>query len=248
MITAGGEQQKLAALEAGADDFIAKPFDRAELLARVRSLLRVKRYQDTVREQAAALTELNQTLEARVDDPGGGDRPAQPAPPLLLASARRRDRGRRVRPTCSRATARRSPSLFAPLRGFTAFSERAEPEEVLAVLGEYREAASECVHHFEATLGLFAGDGLMAFLNDPLPCPDPAWRAVSLAVALREAIRERAHGWKRRGYELGFGVVGVGFATLGRTGSRGRWDYGPTGPVVNLASRLCDAAGTARSS
>jgi CheY-like chemotaxis protein/DNA-binding CsgD family transcriptional regulator len=242
LITASEQQEKLTALEVGADDFVQKSFDRVELLARVRSLLRIKEANDTIRAQATELAELNRTLEARiaaqVEEIGRLNRlrrffSPQLADAIMAAGDHDLLESHRAKIAI----------LFADLRGFTAFSELAEPEETLTVLGEFREAAGECVHRFGATLGLFAGDGLMAFLNDPLPCPEPAWRAVSLALALREAVRERAHGWRRRGYELGLGVgVGLGYATLGMTGFRGRWDYGPTGPVVNLASRLCDAA------
>jgi adenylate cyclase len=242
MVTAGTDRDKTAALDAGADDFLMKPIETPELLARVRSLLRIKTQRDTIHAQAAELAELNRTLEARVAQqveqierlgrlrnffsPPLADFILSAGDEALLESHREQ-----------------IAIVFADLRGFTAFSERTEPEEVIAVLREFREAAGETVHQFEATLGFFAGDGLMAFLNDPLPCPEPAFRAVSLGLALRDRVLGLSARWRRRGHELGFGVgIASGFATLGRTGFRGRWDYGPTGPVVNLASRLCDAA------
>jgi class 3 adenylate cyclase len=99
------------------------------------------------------------------------------------------------------------------------------------------------IFQFEGTLERFAGDGLMVFFNDPFPCPDPAARAVRMAVAMRERVSESAAAWRKRGHELGFGVgIALGYATLGRIGFEGRSDYGAIGPVTNLAARLCDEA------
>jgi class 3 adenylate cyclase len=134
-------------------------------------------------------------------------------------------------------------ALFADLRGFTAFAESAEPEEVLGVLREYHAAAGELVVRNGGTLEHFAGDGLMAFFNDPTPVRDHQRVAVRTAVELRDAFSALAAQWRRRGYELGLGIgMGVGFASLGRIGFEGRYDYGAVGNVVILASRLSDAA------
>jgi DNA-binding NarL/FixJ family response regulator len=243
MITAGGEQQKVAALEAGADDFIPKPFDRAELLARVRSLLRIKRYQDTVRQQAAELTELNRTLEARVAEQvdqierlGGLRRflPRQLAD--LIVSA-----GEEAVLESHRAEI---ALIHARLEGFPAFAERAEPEEVIDVLRGFHEGVGALIERAGATVGSVTGTGLLVFLNDPIPCEEPAWRAVSLAVAMRDLVGRLSAGWRRRGHDLSFAAgVATGYATLGRMGFEGRWEYGPIGPVVHLAGRLAAAAG-----
>ena len=124
-----------------------------------------------------------------------------------------------------------------------AFSETAEPEDVMDVLRDYHAAIGKLVHQYEGTVERFAGDGVMILFNDPLPCPDHALRAVKMAVEIRERIRALAEGWHRHGHELGFGVgVAQGYATLGRIGFEGRFDYAAIGTVVNLASRLCDAA------
>lgn len=132
---------------------------------------------------------------------------------------------------------------FCDLRGFTRFSGHAEPEDVMAVLDEYYATLGALMTEFDATVGVFAGDGMMAYFNDPVPCDDPAMRAVELAVATREAVDRLAAGWVKRGVELGFGVgVALGYATLGPIGFESRRDYGPLGTVVNLASRLCDEA------
>jgi adenylate cyclase len=240
MVTASGEQEKVKAIEAGADDFVLKPVNQAELLARVRSLLRIKQYHDTIQRQAAELAEWNRTLEARVSQQveelervGRLRRFLSPQlADLLVADEHILESHRRE-----------ITVVFTDLRGFTAFAETAEPEDVMGVLREYHAAMGELIFQFQGTLERFTGDGLMVFFNDPIPVPDPPGQAVRMAVAMRERAAELARGWRRRGHDLGFGVgVAVGYATLGRIGFEGRWDYGAIGSVTNLAARLCSEA------
>jgi adenylate cyclase len=242
MITASGDQERLLAIEAGADDFVAKPFDQAELLARVRSLLRIKRYHDTIEGQAAELAEWNRTLERRVQEQveqlermGRLRRFLSPQLADLVVSSgdesfldsHRRD----------------ITVVFCDLRAFTAFAETAEPEEVMGVLDDYFQALGDLVTRFEGTLERFTGDGLMVFFNDPLPCEDAPLRAVRMAVAMRNRIQGLAQGWARHGYDLALGVgVAQGYATLGRIGFEGRSDYTAIGNCTNLAARLCAEA------
>lgn len=242
MITASGDEQKVRAIEAGADDFISKPFDQAELLARVRSLVRVKRYHDTVTTQAAELAAWNKELEARVS--------------AQVDELERLGRLRRfLSPQIARLVVesgdeaflkshrREITSVFCDLRGFTSFAETAEPEEIMAVLGEYHAALGDLVFRFEGTLEHFAGDGLLVFFNDPVPCSDAPERAVRMAVAMRARVAELSEGWHGLGHDLGFGVgIAQGFATLGRVGFEGRYDYAAIGTVTNLSARLCDEA------
>jgi class 3 adenylate cyclase len=242
MITASGNEQKLQAIEAGVDDFLPKPFDPAELLARVKSLLRVKHYHDTIERQAAELTAWNTELEARVE-----------------AQVQELERVGRLRRFLSPQLAdmivnsgdesllethrREITVVFGDLRGFTAFAERSEPEEVVKVLNEYHAALGDLVFRFEGTLQAFTGDGLLVFFNDPIPCPDPPQRAAHMAVAMRNRVQQLAEGWAKRGHDLSFGVgIAQGYATLGRIGFEGRFDYAAIGSVVNLAARLCAEA------
>ncbi|WP_421741183.1 adenylate/guanylate cyclase domain-containing protein [Cellulomonas sp.] len=243
MITASGDQEKLHAIEAGADDFVAKPFHHGELIARVASLARVKRYQDTIARQAAELAEWNRELESRVrtqvDELQRLQRLRRFLPPQLADLVL--DSGDESLLDSHR---REIVVVFCDLRGFTPFAERSEPEEVMWVLNEYHRELGELIVEFEGTLERFTGDGLMVFFNDPIPCDDPAWRAVAMAMAMRDRVARLAQGWARRGHELGFGVgVAQGFATLGRIGFEGRSDYAAIGSVTNLAARLCAAAG-----
>jgi adenylate cyclase len=132
---------------------------------------------------------------------------------------------------------------FCDLRGFTAFSELTEPEEVMSVLHEYHAVLGKLIHKYEGTVERFAGDGIMIFFNDPLPCPDPSLRAVQMALEMREQVGQLLVKWRKQGYELGFGVgIAHGYATLGRIGFEGRFDYSAIGTVVNLAARLCSDA------
>jgi adenylate cyclase len=133
--------------------------------------------------------------------------------------------------------------VFCDLRGFTAFSEAAEPEEVMAVLSEFHTELGQLIFQFGGTLERFAGDALMMFFNDPFPSPHPTLEAVQMAQAMQIRIAELREGWRKRGHDLGLGIgIAVGYATLGRIGFEGRFDYGAVGSVVNLASRLCGEA------
>lgn len=243
MVTAKVESQDVVAgLDAGGDEYLTKPVDPAALLARVRSMLRIKALQDTVQEQAAQLAEWNRTLEQRVAEQldeieriGRLRRFLSPQVAELIVSSGDESFLRSHR--CEIAV------VFCDLRGFTAFADRAEPEEMMDVLQAYHEAMGALVFHYEGTVGRFVGDGLMIFFNDPLPCPEPAARAVRMALAMREQMAELLVTWRQRGYELGFGVgIAFGYATLGRLGFAGRFEYEPNGTVVNLAARLCAEA------
>jgi class 3 adenylate cyclase len=134
--------------------------------------------------------------------------------------------------------------VFFDLRNFTPFAETSAPEDVISVLHEYHAALGALIFEYEGTLERFTGDGIMVFFNDPVPCPDPTARAVRLAVAARERVGGLMVGWRKRGYELDLGVgIAAGYATLGRIGFEGRFDYAAIGPVTNLAARLCGEAG-----
>jgi class 3 adenylate cyclase len=134
-------------------------------------------------------------------------------------------------------------AVFGDLRGFTAFSAHATPEEVMAVLGAYYEAIGTVIAQFEATLTNLSGDGVMILVNAPVPRADPALHAVRLAMAMQEAVQRLAADWRAQGYAIGFGVgLAYGSATVGQVGSGSRLDYTAIGPVVNLAARLCAAA------
>ena len=242
MITASGDQERLLAISAGADDFVTKPFDQAELVARVRSLLRIKRYHDTIEGQAAELAEWNRTLEQRVQEQVGqlermGRLRRFLSPQLADLVVSSGDE------SFLESHRRDITVVFCDLRAFTAFAETAEPEEVMGVLDDYYQALGDLVTRFEGTLERFTGDGLMVFFNDPLPCEDAPLRAVRMAVAMRNRIQGLAQGWTRHGYDLSFGVgVAQGYATLGRVGFEGRFDYTAIGNCTNLAARLCAEA------
>ena len=236
------EQERVNGLNAGADDFLSKPIHQAELLARVRSLLRVKTLYDEVQRQRAELLAWNRTLEQRVAESvqqlervGQLKRFFSPQLAQAIIAGGADDPLRSHR--------REITVVFLDLRGFTAFTETADPEDVMAVLGEYHAAVGALVLEHEATLERFTGDGVMVFFNDPVPVPDPAPRAARMAIAMQREISRLAVGWARRGYELAMGVgIAQGFATIGSIGFPGRIDYGAIGTVTNLAARLCGEA------
>jgi class 3 adenylate cyclase len=226
-------------IELGAEDYLSKPFNPTLLRARVGASLDRKRLHDQVAAQAADLAAWNRTLEERV---------AQQLSEIERVSRLKRFLSPQVTELILSSgddrvleSHRRAITvLFCDLRGFTAFSETAEPEEVMSVLREYHAVLGNLIHKHEGTVERFAGDAIMVLFNDPLPCPDSNLRAVQMAVEMRDQIAELAVKWRKAGHELGFGVgVSHGYATLGRIGFEGRYDYGAVGTVVNLAARLC---------
>lgn len=238
------EQERVKGLEAGADDFLGKPINQAELMARVRSLLRVKTLYDEVQQQKALLQAWNATLEQRVAESvrqlervGQLKRFFSPqlAEAILAGGADDPLRSHR----------REITVVFLDLRGFTAFTETAEPEEVMAVLAQYHAAMGQLVLAHEGTLERFSGDGMMIFFNDPQPVADAPARALRMAVQMQREMAALSGQWRRRGYDLHMGIgIAQGFATLGGIGFDGRIDYGAIGTVTNLAARLCgEAAG-----
>ena len=206
------------------------------------SLLRVKRYHDIIERQAAALAEWNATLEVRVAEQVGelerlGRLRRFLSPQLAELIVSSDDEA------ILQSHRREVAVVFCDLRGSTAFSEATEPEEFMAALAEFHQVTGQLVNDFDATVGHFAGDGFMVFFNDPIPCDNPAERAVRLAVAMRDAMEKVGERWSRMGHDMGFGVgIALGFATLGEVGFRARSDYTAVGRVVALASRLCDEA------
>ncbi|TMH35509.1 MAG: response regulator [Betaproteobacteria bacterium] len=235
-------QVRVHGIEAGADDFLSKPINQPELFARVRSLLRVKALQDEVQRQAEALRVSNLKLEQRVDEQLAQlDRLAQlkrffsPAVADAIVSAGEK--------SILSPHRRLINYVFVDLRGFTAFTDSAEPEEVESVLREYQGAMGPVVTEHQGTLDRFAGDGILVFFNDPLPVPDAATRAAKMALAMQDRFAPLRKQWSKLGYELALGIgIAQGFATLGAFGFEGRWDYSAIGSVVNLASRLSDEA------
>jgi adenylate cyclase len=243
-------------IEMGAEDYLSRPFDPVLLRARVGACLEKKRWHDQeaqylatieaqadeLRLQAAELAAWNHTLEARVQE--------------QVDELERTNRLRRfLSPQVAEAIVsarderlleshrREITVVFTDLRGFTAFAEMSEPEDVMAVLADYHRAMGEVIFEYEGTLERFTGDGLMVFFNDPIPVPDAPVRAIRMAVAMRARAVELTRAWRKRGYDLGFAVgIALGYATLGRIGFEGRFDYGAIGTVTNLAARLCGEA------
>lgn len=250
MVTAMADPKDVVAgLEAGADEYLTKPVDQTALVARVKSMLRIKGLHDTALEQAARLeaqavqlSEWNQKLEERIagqvaelERVGHLKRFLSPQLAELIVSSGQEK--------LMESQRREITVVFCDLRKFTAFSETAEPEEVMRVLREYHEAVGPLIFRSEATLEYFAGDGLMAYFNAPLPCPDPAPRAIRMALGMQREADKLIEAWRKRGFDLGHGMgIALGYATLGQVGFEGRLHYGAIGSVLNLASRLCDEA------
>ena len=228
-------QERVKGIEAGADDFLSKPISQHELLARVKSLLRIKVLHDELGEWSRTLEQRVEAQVAQLERLERLKRFFSPQLAEMIVSGDADDPLKSHR--------REITVVFLDLRGFTSFAETSEPEEVMGVLREYHAEMGRLILEHEGTLERFAGDGMMIFFNDPVPVPDAPARAVRMAVAMRQRVDELLVRWRKRGYDLDFGVgVAQGYATIGAIGFEGRLDYGAIGTVTNLAARLCGEA------
>ncbi|HWC03675.1 MAG TPA: response regulator [Methylomirabilota bacterium] len=236
MISAVDELESvIRCIELGATDYLPKPFNPTLLRARIGACLEKKRLHDQ-------LVEWSRTLEQRVRDKvteverlGRLKRFFSPQLAELIVAGGAEDPLKTHR--------REITVVFLDLRGFSTFAETTEPEEVMGVLREYHAAMGQLILEHEGTLERFTGDGMMIFFNDPVAVDQPAGRALRMAVAMRDRVRELSVAWRKRGHDLGLGVgIAEGYATIGAIGFEGRWDYGAIGTVTNLAARLCGEA------
>jgi class 3 adenylate cyclase len=231
-------------IQLGAEDYLGKPFDPVLLQARIGACLEKKRLHDQEARHRRELAAWNRTLEHRVAEQvaqlerlGRLKRFFSPQLAELIVAGGADDPLKTHR--------REVTVVFVDLRGFTAFAETAEPEEVMGVLREYHAEMGSLILAHEGTLERFTGDGMMIFFNDPVEVANPAERAIRMAVAMRDCVAGLAARWRKRGWDLALGVgIAQGYATIGAIGFEGRLDYGAIGTVTNLAARLCgEAAG-----
>ncbi len=237
------KEDRVRGIEAGADDFLNKPINTHELLARVRSLMRIRALYRTVETQREELRDWAATLEGRVtEEIAKGERLAKlkrffsPQLVEMIVAGGADD------PLASHR--REITVVFLDLRGFTAFAETGEPEVVMRALAEFHRAMGALVLAHKGTLERFTGDGMMIFFNDPVPMPDHTTRACQMALAMRAAAAALHATWARAGFDLALGIgIARGYATVGAIGFEGRIDYAAIGSVTNIAARLCDHAG-----
>jgi adenylate cyclase len=231
-------------IQLGAEDYLGKPFEPVLLQARIGACLEKKRLHDQEVRHHRELAEWNQTLERRVAEQvaqleqlGRLKRFFSPQLAEAIVAGGAEDPLKTHR--------REVTVVFVDLRGFTAFAETAEPEEIMGMLREYHAEMGRLIMAHEGTLERFTGDGMMVFFNDPVQVPNPAERAIRMAVAMRDLIAQLGVGWRKRGWDLDLKVgIAQGYATIGAIGFEGRMDYGAIGNVTNLAARLCgEAAG-----
>jgi len=250
MVTAKVDSKDVVAgLDAGANEYLIKPVDHTALVARVKSMLRIKDLHDTVRDQATRLkeqstqlAEWNQALEQRVVEQLAelervGRLKRFLSPQLVDVITSSGNEG------LLESHRREVTVVFLDLRGFTAFSDHAEPEEVIGFLRSYHAEMGKLIFQFQGTLEHFAGDGIMVFFNDPIPREDHTEKAVRMAMEMQARVRDLRHGWLKKSYDLDLGVgMATGYATLGTIGVEGRVDYAAVGNVTILASRLSSEA------
>jgi adenylate cyclase len=244
MVTAKADDVDIiAGLDAGSDEYLTKPVEPAALVARVKSMLRIKALQDTVQDQATQLAEWNRDLEQRVAD--------------QLAELERVNRLKRfLSPQVTNVIMSSGSDsfleshrqeitvVFCGLQGFTLFAETGDPEVVMRIVQQFHTTIGESIFGFEGTVERLAGDGVMVVFNDPVPCLEAPARAVRMAGTMRRRVHELSRAWRKLGYELGLAVgVAQGYATLGKIGFEGRFDYGAIGAVMSVASGLCEEAG-----
>jgi len=243
MISARDEiEGVIRCIELGAEDYLSKPFNAVLLNARITACLEKKRLRDREAHHLRTIADWNRTLEQRVQEQvtqlerlGRLKRFFSPQIAELILKGGADDPLRTRR--------RDITAVYLDLRGFTAFAETSEPEEVMALLREYHGEMGKLVVAHEGTLEHFAGDGMMIFFNDALPIENSAERAVRMALQMSQRIGSLSKEWRQRGFDLALGIgIAQGYATIGAIGYEDRWEYGAIGTVTNLAARLCAEA------